>query len=86
MGERWLRKVCLSVVQQGKGAKVKGETQHGLCWDVRTYVRTYAHTYVRTYVHSMRMKSMLYSLVFSDVHMVDNRRREGILSAPPFEG
>ena len=76
--------MCLSVVQQGKGAKVKGETHSMDC--VGMYVRTYAHTYVRTYVHSMRMKNVLYSLVFSDVHMVDNRRREGILSAPPFEG
>ena len=32
------------------------------------------------------MKNVLYSLVFSDVHMVDNGRREGLLSAPPFEG
>ena len=67
------------------GQRCQGEglnTQHGLCWDVRMYISIH----IRRYSHSKRMKNVLCSLVFSDVHMVDNGRREGLLSAPPFEG
>ena len=83
--ERWLRKVCVKGGPAGQRCQGEG-LDTALTVLGCTYVRTYVSMDIRRYAHNKRMKNVLYSLVFSDVHMVDNGRREGLLSAPSFEG